>query len=189
MRGAIRGIINNSSVSGLVGNPGSGPTRPGQGGGVIGLQARRSAATLGFRAESPVNVVARFITTDYGRTSYPKRSKTEVKERIPGSPVGNARKTSPNLVHFTLSSTRCELCNWGQVDRGGRREWTGVTNLPRCVTRTSSDYVRDAFMAAGTACRRPEPKIRLPRLGPQDAGREAPVTALPSSMDNQGREC
>ena len=82
-------IINISSVSGLMGNPGQANYSASKAG-VIGF-SKTIARELASR-NITVNVVAPgFITTDMTDV-LPEKVKTEVKERVPPAPAGNARR-------------------------------------------------------------------------------------------------
>ncbi len=138
MRGRYGRIINISSVSGLMGNPGQANYSASKAG-VIGF-SKTIARELASRGIT-VNVVAPgFITTDMTNV-LPEKIKTEVKERIPVRRLGTPEDIA-DLVMLPGQPER-EL-----RDRpGDRRGWRndGVTNFRGRLDSSLCRAIRDSI--------------------------------------------
>ena len=161
MRGRYGRIINISSVSGLMGNPGQANYSASKAG-VIGF-SKTIARELASRGIT-VNVVAPgFITTDMTNV-LPEKIKTEVKERIPVRRFGNARgHRRPGLLP---GQPRRQL----RHRPGDRRRWRDDG-----LNRRSAIAVGPASRTRSQASRRCEPerasggRIRIGPGGPASA--------------------
>ncbi len=153
MRGRYGRIINISSVSGLMGNPGQANYSASKAG-IIGF-SRTIARELASRGIT-VNVVAPgFITTDMTDV-LPEKIKTEVKERVPVRRLGNPEDIA-DLVCYLAGPGASYITGQVIAVDGGKRECgsQGTTADVRWTFKTgNAKLIRAWVEGRQAACHR-----------------------------------